>query len=772
MFALPLLLAGCSKDELGGEQTGDEITFEISFAGKMQTRVATDAWFDSTWEDGDEIGIFAVMHGEELATSGNYIDNERLTYDADTNTWSLDDGTALYWPQDGTALDFYAYHPYYEAFDATSNTFEVTAYQDEENNYNRSDLLMAKADNGGAGYAKGATIVPLGFVHALAMVQVTLDNETGLLDTDADITVTLRGVQRYGVVGLATTTAIALGEEGDITMYRLEQEGTPEYTTTFTYRALAPADQTFDAGTSLFRITDGTTTLQSAPLTESLTLVAGQAEIFGQQMPLPTIGKAVFTDGTTGKAYGMAPIDGIHEMVFGGTGGKTVYSVTIAGKTHLIGRKDNETVKLKIDPSTGDLLLREAVDDGSDIPKIPIGTYAEFAMIQTAVDGRLGHYLQEADLNLLGLLDAGSLDNPGLTAGDGVTRRNWTPIGDKSRTFHGSYDGGGHTISNLYIYYPDAEQIGLFGINDSRLSHIRVVSASVTAKENVGAVCGLNYGTIDDCHNNGSINGVNRVGSVCGQSAQFSSITACYNTGTVLGTGERVGGVVGFNHGSVDASRNSGSVNGVYYIGGICGDNGDFGRPGIITDCHNSGTINGNNYVGGVCGINDNGGDITACFNTGLISGDALIGGVCGTNSVASTVTACYNTGTVTGANEVGGVCSWNRGFITACYNTATVTGTDGLSEVGSVCSTAGSSLTSCWFLDRGIRGVGVGDDSTISFADDAWPTTDMEGWATGDGTTGGYWKAHSPSPLGGWISGGDPEGINSIFPKLWWEED
>ena len=94
LLAFPLfLLAGCGHDDIEGDgpdipvgQNGD-IKFKIGFVqpdgvayatednDAPRTSVATDNQFRSTWEDGDEIGVFAVTHGQPLAASVNFIQN-------------------------------------------------------------------------------------------------------------------------------------------------------------------------------------------------------------------------------------------------------------------------------------------------------------------------------------------------------------------------------------------------------------------------------------------------------------------------------------------------------------------------------------------------------------------------------------------------------------------------------------------------------------------------------------------------------------------------
>ena len=181
----------------------------------------------------------------------------------------------------------------------------------------------------------------------------------------------------------------------------------------------------------------------------------------------------------------------------------------------------------------------------------------------------------------------------------------------------------------------------------------------------VGGVVGDNRGSVINCYNTGTVSG-NRVGGVVGYN--ISSVTNCYNTGTVTGTDDYVGGVVGYNISSVTNCYNTGSVKGNSYVGGVVGDNG-----GSVENCYNTGAVNSSgNYVGGVVG--DNRGSVKNCYNTGAVSGsDWYVGGVVGLNR-GSTVENCYNIGEVSGpdsvsGSSVGGVVGYNIiGNVTNCY--------------------------------------------------------------------------------------------------------
>ena len=191
---------------------------------------------------------------------------------------------------------------------------------------------------------------------------------------------------------------------------------------------------------------------------------------------------------------------------------------------------------------------------------------------------------------------------------------NWTPVGTNTNRYTGTFNGAGHTISNLQITSPYG-YIGLFG--------------------HVGE-----DGTIENCHVEGSI----------------SSSTSSY-----------VGGIVGRNiGGSIHACSFSGKVEGDSGVGGIVGRSED---GSSIQACSSSATVIGTNYAGGIAGYND-GSSIQACFSSATVHGSNSVGGIVGILDVSGTMLSCYATGKVTGTTNVGAIAGWNkdRSTITACY--------------------------------------------------------------------------------------------------------
>lgn len=136
----------------------------------------------------------------------------------------------------------------------------------------------------------------------------------------------------------------------------------------------------------------------------------------------------------------------------------------------------------------------------------------------------------------------------------------WTPIGNSSNKFSGTFDGQGHTVSGVYINSENKYQ-GLFGHNEGTIKNIGVTESYIKGDYSVGGVCGLNNtlrGTISNCYNSGAISGNEEVGGVCGYNNE-GTISDCYNSGIVSGDW-LVGSVCGYNL--------YGTISNCYYLEG------------------------------------------------------------------------------------------------------------------------------------------------------------------------------------------------------------
>ena len=169
----------------------------------------------------------------------------------------------------------------------------------------------------------------------------------------------------------------------------------------------------------------------------------------------------------------------------------------------------------------------------------------------------------------------------------------WTPIGSRDNMYSGTFDGQGHKITGLYFDDASAEYVGLFGCSDRMIKNVGVVGSYFNGKEKVGGVCGGNYGTIVNCYNTSTVNGVSYVGGIAGYN-RARKIENCYNTGAISASNYGAGGIVGYN----------------------C--------LATVNNCFSSGAVTAPDRAGGVCGYNDRSTISNCYYNSKLFKGDAV----------------------------------------------------------------------------------------------------------------------------------------------------
>jgi hypothetical protein len=122
------------------------------------------------------------------------------------------------------------------------------------------------------------------------------------------------------------------------------------------------------------------------------------------------------------------------------------------------------------------------------------------------------------------------------TANEG---KGWEPLGPK---FTGIFDGQGHEIRDLFINWLDETCVGLFGWVDEggRIENIGVVSAIVTGNVGVGGLVGYNRGTVSNCYFTGNVTGNWSVGGLVGDNQYGTLSNSYYNYDEVLINGEKI----------------------------------------------------------------------------------------------------------------------------------------------------------------------------------------------------------------------------------------
>jgi len=262
---------------------------------------------------------------------------------------------------------------------------------------------------------------------------------------------------------------------------------------------------------------------------------------------------------------------------------------------------------------------------GTEADPYKITTPEELAFLaQEAGQGRSGgYYIQTGDFDMNG-------DN-----------YNWTQINN----FNGTYDGKGHTISNLKINTTQLN-VGLF----SELGSYRTIkNLNVSGTYYCGAVMGGIYARI------GGIAGINN--------GYIINCNSAVNISTLNTTNAFIGGIAGGNLGLINKCSSSGTLAGNTYTGGITGGNNS--NYSVIINSWNTGSISGSGRLGGIAGISsstidmsslNSSGKINNCYNTGSITADAAgtvyIGGIVGELGVTginlsgnSLLLNCYSSG-------------------------------------------------------------------------------------------------------------------------------
>ena len=206
----------------------------------------------------------------------------------------------------------------------------------------------------------------------------------------------------------------------------------------------------------------------------------------------------------------------------------------------------------------------------------------------------------------------------------------WVPIGSDSSAstqYSATFDGDGHTISNLFISRNSTNHVGLFGTTSatSAVRNVGLESASVTGQNYTGALIGSVYGTLlDASYSTGSVAGNDNVGGLVGHSSGASGATGIiqrsYSTAGVTGSGQLIGGLAGSFGGAIKASYATGAVTGADYVGGLVGS-----FSGGITASYFTGSATGTGgNVGGLMGLNSFGvGTITDSYWNVTTSGIA-----------------------------------------------------------------------------------------------------------------------------------------------------
>ncbi len=222
-----------------------------------------------------------------------------------------------------------------------------------------------------------------------------------------------------------------------------------------------------------------------------------------------------------------------------------------------------------------------------------------------------------------------------------------------STTFSGNYDGRGHFI-NVNIESKN-QSVGLFSKVTGTISNV-IVKGKVKGHDRAGGVVGelQKGGAVINCVNYAAVDGYQGIAGIVGCALSGgNSIQGCKNFGTIIGTGQYDGGIIGYGElGSLSGCANYGNVTGgSTQVGGIAGY-----IYCSISNCLNAGNVTGNSdLVGGIAGQFRNT-SMSNCYNLGIVTtnyNNAIAGGlIAGNYGVGNIkVSNCYNAGVVFAPN-------------------------------------------------------------------------------------------------------------------------
>lgn len=224
---------------------------------------------------------------------------------------------------------------------------------------------------------------------------------------------------------------------------------------------------------------------------------------------------------------------------------------------------------------------------------------------------------------------------------EGETAESWLCTG----TFGGIFDGRGHTISGLYFNGTAENKNGsgfFSSVTSAVVRNLNVADSYFSAVGYpVGGIAGkASKAVIENC----TFDGISRIsetavaGGICGETSSGSIVRYCKNYGDVFG------------YGNVHNP-----------VGGICGRNGS---ASLVTCCSNDGAVSGRGnetYVGGIVGFNY--GTIDYCYNTGTTSSN----GIC-TVHFQGVVNNSYNVGVAKLGIGGYTTIDDENGYVTNCY--------------------------------------------------------------------------------------------------------
>lgn len=591
-----LLLAACSPDELqqpGSNESNNVIGFG-AYAG-VQTR-GTETKLAALKASG--FGIMAYMSKGADYTAANkqtFMDNQHVEWNGSAWTYS----PVKYWPGNNTdRLSFFAYAPYVVTGNSDiklmnetgSDPCMVVTLPDNQNNM--KDIVVATEMN----KLSGSGTVTFNFRHIMAGVKMIAKPSANLSGNSQ--------VKMY-------VTGVKLKHASKLMKVSLFNMKTSTWATPTAFLS-----NTYDLGNG----TNGILNFPAGSTDIDVSSSASGVSLFKDSHALYFIP----INGTTGSEAGDVQAEVSYKLMTRSSTSTDTWVTSSATRTVELPAgafKQNSLSTFTFTLGVNEIRVETAVDVFYDMF---IKTAQDLVTFRNKVHGDAG---ETANPSIRGIQVA-DIDLSTLTTAD---KDNWDPI----ENFQGVYNGNGYKISNLKISGEQGGPVGLFYYTspNSILTGIKLVNATVTSTHgNTGTLAGSVEGVVSHCEATGTVSALIRglsTGGLIGHVRPKGQVTLCEANVTVnvniagreVYTRSNVGGLVGYNQGTIASCATKGAIK------------------------TNAWNLN----VGGCVGLND--GNIFGSFSRGDVNADENrpnIGGFVGFTNSTSLIAGCYSIGNVT----------------------------------------------------------------------------------------------------------------------------
>lgn len=203
------ILSGCSSDDKDLPETKQV----VSFSTTITSRAVNDAW-----TTGDKVGVYMIPEGGTLATA--LASNKKYTASSTGELTYDSEDQAIYFPVDGSKVNFVTYYPYTATVSNNQIAVDVTNQTSQE----AIDLLYAPTTTG---FSNASTKVDLTFTHQLTRMVLNITKASNV--TLSNFAVKLVGTETKAAFDLATGTLTTTAGNVASIAYKLTDKGNDQY---------------------------------------------------------------------------------------------------------------------------------------------------------------------------------------------------------------------------------------------------------------------------------------------------------------------------------------------------------------------------------------------------------------------------------------------------------------------------------------------------------------------------------------------------------------